>query len=88
VYTDFLPYASGLYHRSEEAFKFNGNHIVKLLGWEKGPDGQEFWIAENTWGSDWGEQGYFRVLANDQSTGIDQYTIGVAAYPMTMGEYY
>ena len=39
VYTDFLPYREGLYHRTEDAFKFNGMHIVKLLGWEKSPDG-------------------------------------------------
>lgn len=39
VYTDFLTYKEGLYHRTEDAFKFNGQHIVKIVGWEKNTDG-------------------------------------------------
>ena len=39
IYTDFLTYKSGLYHRTEEAFKFNGQQIVKIVGWEKNVEG-------------------------------------------------
>ena len=39
VYTDFLAYKEGMYHRTEDAFKFNGQHIVKIIGWEKNTDG-------------------------------------------------
>lgn len=36
---------------------------IKLVGW--GQEGQDFyWIAENTWGPTWGENGYFRVTNN------------------------
>jgi cathepsin B len=61
---------------------------VKILGWERQADGQEFWLIENSWGSDWGENGYARILASDKSTQLDFYAIGVAAYPYTMAEYY
>ncbi len=88
VYTDFLTYKEGIYHRTEDAFRFNGQQIVKIVGWDKQGDGQEFWLVENSWGEDWGEQGYVRVLASDKSTQLDFYALGVAAYPYTMAEYY
>ena len=77
-----------VYHRTDDSFKFNGQHIVKIVGWEKQTDGQEWWIVENTWGSDWGEDGYVRILASDKSTQLDFYALGVAVYPYTMAEYY
>lgn len=88
VYTDFLPYREGSYHRTEDSFKFNGQHIVKIIGWDRSTEGQDFWIIENVWGSDWGENGYARILTQDKSSGLDFYAIGVAAYPMTMADYY
>lgn len=61
---------------------------MKIVGWERQGDGQEFWIVQNSWGADWGEDGYVRVLASDKSTQLDFYAIGVAVYPYTMAEYY
>jgi len=60
-FTDLLTYSEGIYHRTQDAFKFNGNLIVKVVGWEKGAEG-DYWIVENTWGKDWGENGYARVM--------------------------
>ncbi len=88
VFTDFLTYKEGIYHRTEDAFKFNGQHVVKIVGWDRQGDGNEFWIVENSWGADWGEEGYVKVLASDKSTMLDFYAIGVAVYPYTMAEYY
>jgi len=88
VFTDFLTYSEGVYHRTEDAFKFNGQHVVKIVGWDKQNDGHDFWIVENSWGSDWGEKGYVRVLASDKSTQLDFYAIGAAVYPYTMQQYY
>ena len=89
IYTDFLTYKDGLYHRTEDAFRFNGQHIVKILGWDKNPDGAgDYWVIENVWGNDWGENGYVKVLAGDKSTQVDFFAIGLAVYPVTMAEYY
>jgi hypothetical protein len=35
VFTDFLAYKEGQYHKTGDSFKFNGQHIVKIVGWEK-----------------------------------------------------
>lgn len=86
-YTDFLAYSSGYYQRTPEAFKYNGNHVVKVLGWEKTPDGQSAWIIENSWGPSWGENGFGNVVSNGE-TQLDYFAIGLAVYPTSMAEYY
>ena len=88
VNTDFLTYKSGVYHRTEDSFKFNGMLIVKIVGWESGEGGQSYWIVENTWGPDWGEDGYYKAMMQDKSLQLDFYAIGLAVYPMTLSEYY
>ncbi len=88
VFTDFLVYKEGLYHRTEDSFKFNGMQIVKIVGWDKREDGNDYWVVQNSFGADWGEDGFVRVLAQDKSTGLDSFALGVAVYPMTMAEYY
>jgi C1A family cysteine protease len=63
VHTDFLPYSEGIYHRTPEAFKFNGQHVLKVVGYSKSMDGSTEWIVENSWGEDWGEDGYAKVMS-------------------------
>jgi len=88
-YTDFLAYSSGTYHRTQEAFKFNGYHLVKIVGWSKSDHQQGIeWIIENSWGSDWGENGYAKMLGGRGDTQIDMYTLGVSVTPYTVYDFY
>lgn len=84
-YTDFLTYSEGMYQRTSEAFKFPGNHLVKVVGWETQPNESMAWIVENSWGEDWGDKGYAKIMSGD--TTLDFYAVGVAVYPMSMAEY-
>ena len=43
-----------------------GWHAVVLVGWN---DDLECWIAKNSWGMDWGEQGYFHIRWGDSYIG-------------------
>ena len=46
-FTDMLTYSDGVYTRTQDAFRFPGQHIFKILGWEASPDGESYWIVEN-----------------------------------------
>jgi len=87
-YTDFLAYKEGTYHKTPESFKFNGYHIVKIIGWSQSIDGSDEWIVENSWGETWGENGYARIVGGRGDTQIDFYGLGVSVVPYTLYDYY
>ncbi|XP_052532873.1 tubulointerstitial nephritis antigen isoform X3 [Tympanuchus pallidicinctus] len=76
VYEDFFLYKEGIYrHSYKEGSKWK-THSVKLLGWGSlpGKNGQKqkFWIAANSWGKYWGENGYFRILRGQNECDIEK----------------
>jgi len=87
-YTDFLAYKEGSYHKTQESFKFNGYHLVKIVGWSQSIDGSDEWIVENSWGESWGEKGYVKIMGGRGDTQIDFYALGVAVNPYTVYDYY
>ena len=70
VYEDFRYYKSGVYHHVSGAQL--GGHCVCIVGYS---DVDKCWIARNSWGSAWGEAGYFRIGYGE--VGIDYEMWGV-----------
>jgi hypothetical protein len=56
VYQDFFSYSSGIYRHVTGGYA--GGHCVCLIGYD---DAAGCWIAKNSWGTGWGEAGYFRI---------------------------
>ena len=57
------------------------NHAVVAVGY--GADnktGEKFWIVKNSWGEDWGEEGYFRIRRGTDECSIE--SIAVSAEPV------
>ena len=56
VYTDLYYYRSGIY-RSTWGDR-EGGHLITIFGYN---DDQRYWLIKNSWGVDWGEDGWVRV---------------------------
>lgn len=57
VYHSFRFYAGGVYEPIPGE-PIEGGHAVVMLGWN---DRDSSWICKNSWGTGWGESGYFRI---------------------------
>jgi cathepsin B len=69
VYSDFMNYKTGIYHHTTGTVE--GGHAVKMLGWgHDDASGWDYWICANSWGTTWGESGYFKIKQGD--CGIDK----------------
>ena len=56
VYQDFFSYGSGIYKHVTGGYA--GGHCVSLIGYD---DAQGYWIGKNSWGTSWGEAGFFNI---------------------------
>jgi hypothetical protein len=83
VYTDFFSYRSGIYSLAPVCCNdskvcpnchYEGGHAVLIVGYN---DEEEYFIVKNSWGTGWGESGFFRIdysqLTNE--VGFGQYTL-------------
>ena len=69
VYSDFYHYRSGVYELTP-AGEYEGGHLVVLVGYEEKED---CWICKNSWGEDWGIEGYFKIKMGE--CGIGQWIL-------------
>ncbi|XP_066249121.1 tubulointerstitial nephritis antigen-like [Euwallacea similis] len=81
VYHDFFSYKGGVYkHTGLSVPHLQGYHSVRIVGWgeEFTPRGyQKFWKVANSWGSDWGENGYFRITRGTNECDIESFVLAV-----------
>lgn len=68
VYADFPTYSSGVYQHT--AGGLLGGHAVRLLGWGEEND-VKYWLLANSWNTDWGDHGYFKILRGHNECGIE-----------------
>jgi cathepsin B len=70
VYGDFMKYKSGVYHKAWWEFVPKGGHAVKMIGWGT-ENGQDYWLVANSWNTNWGDQGFFKIRRGHDECGIE-----------------
>jgi cathepsin B len=83
VYQDFFSYSSGIY--SHTSGRLAGYHAVKMVGY--GVDGAvPYWIVQNSWGTSWGDKGFFKIKRGGDECGIEQGPLNkgcpIVGYPL------
>lgn len=60
IYTEVLPDPIQL------------NHSIAVVGWGKdSKTGEDYWIGRNSWGTYWGESGFFQMKMGGDNLGIE-----------------
>jgi C1A family cysteine protease len=56
VYSDFFSYLDGVYRPVSS--ELMGYHAVSCIGYSQE---EQCWICKNSWGEDWGNEGFFKI---------------------------
>ncbi len=75
IYPDFYKkeWGEDIYEADPDQ-KSLGGHAVNIVGWGE-QNGKKFWWIENTWGEDWGANGYFKMIRGVNNCGIEENVI-------------
>lgn len=93
VVDDLMEYTSGIYTGKGDGPGTEGpcdnttsagvNHAVTFVGYGTTSDGTDYWLMKNSWGAQWGEKGFFRMLRGQNICGIETYaTTADGAHPI------
>lgn len=42
----------------------NIDHVVEVVGWGRDNEGNDYWLLRNSWGVEWGEQGFMKIVTS------------------------
>ncbi len=80
VYNDFYSYGSGVYsYAGGKGDTYQGGHAVEIIGYNHA---QQYFIVKNSWGTGWGESGFFNIAYSQIGNPVQfgYYTIAYLGY--------
>lgn len=60
VHQSFESYTSGVYWKKSLSDPMLGGHAIKIIGFGT-ENGVKYWLVANSWNSDWGMGGFFKI---------------------------
>lgn len=70
VYKSFMSYKSGVYQKHWYEIIPEGGHAVKIVGWGT-ENGTDYWLVANSWNTNWGLDGFFKIKRGGDQCGIE-----------------
>lgn len=61
AFEDLSTYRGGIYTTRETDYSKAGGHAITIVGWGFDNRYGQYWIIANSWGPNWGENGYFKI---------------------------
>ena len=75
-----MLFQGGIYHHTGLEDKFNPweitNHVVLIVGYGE-EQGTKYWIVKNSWGPEWGEEGFFRIRRGNDECSMESMAVGI-----------
>lgn len=65
----FEAYEGGIF--SDATGCVDQDHEISIAGFGTTSDGVKYWIGRNSWGSYWGEAGWFRIVRGENALGVE-----------------
>lgn len=77
VYDNFLNDYDGIsiYTGPKKDSMVQGGHAVRIMGWGT-ENGVDFWWIANSWGTNWGRSGYFKMKMGIKECGLEDNVVG------------
>ena len=69
VTDEFDQYKCGVYRNSGSSTSVRGKHAVVIVDYGRTAAGTDFWVVKNSWGTEFGENGYFRIKRGELEIG-------------------
>ncbi|CAF3652342.1 unnamed protein product [Rotaria socialis] len=66
---NFLDYSGGIF-QDQTCSSTSIDDVLQLVGYGQNEMNEPFWIVKNSWGRNWGEDGYIRILRGKNICGI------------------
>jgi len=67
---DFGSYKSGVITTNNMGWE--GSHAVIIVGWGT-ENGKDYWLIKNSWGAEWGDAGYFKMVRGQNLRHVNEY---------------
>ena len=58
-------YANGVFGEPPSEIDSRINHVVEVVGWGTDNKNNNYWHVRNSWGTEWGEDGFMRLVTSD-----------------------
>lgn len=71
--SEFKNYTKGIFEDTTGALIHN--HYVMIYGWGE-EAGKKYWLVQNSYGPNWGEEGSFRIVRGNNNLGIESICYG------------